>query len=316
MSEQNPLEFPKDDHTFLPNHPPHANDQECRENVTYQQAPTFDDFHGSFNHFTLPSSPYDRFDNAGTLVNYQHAFQPLEFDPQYHMHAYSGAYSSSMIAPTGFYNPPIPEQPWVDEIHPSYTPVGSENFDWTPSNARSHSWLVDIPFTNPAEQAIYANTPTTLPVYQYPPSKTTTPEGLIAQRFVSESVPRPPLQQALSTRPASVALKVRNEKFKKEITTLLCDNAVHNTHKPMRVSKTKKAENADNNVKQEACWRCKRYRKAVSYFLCSRILGLMGQVHWPGYLQRMLDGWFSSLAVRHRLQEGSDGGFCRENNAL
>lgn len=275
MSKQHSHEFPKDDHAFLLNHSPRANDDRL-ENVTYQQAPAFDNFHGSFDPFTLPSSPYDHFDNAGTLANYQNAIQPLDFDPQYHIHVYSGTHSSSMHAPTEFYNPPVSGQPWFDEINPSYTPVRSENFDWAPSDARSHGWLVDAPFTNPAEQVIYANTPTTLPVCRYPPLDTTALEASITQHFGSETIPRPPLQQALSTRPASVALKVRNEKFKTEITTLLYDNAGHNAHKPMRISKTKKTEKVDNNVKQEACWRCKRYRKAVSSSLCSHILQANG----------------------------------------
>jgi len=316
MSERHPHEFPKDEHAFLLNHPPRANNDDRPENVAYQQAPAFENLHGSLNPFTLPSSPYDNFNNAGTLVNYQHAFQPSNFDPQYHMHAYSRAHPSNMHASTGFFTSPVPEQSWIDEIHPSYIPAGGENLDWTTSAARSHGWLVDTPFTNPAEQAIYANTLTTLPIYQYPLLNTTASEASIAQRLGSETMPQPPFQQPLSTRPASVALKVRSEKFKKDITALLHDNAGHNGHKPMRISKTKKAEKVDNNVKQEACWRCKRYRKAVGSSLCSRIMRLIGQVYWPGYLQRMLNGWFSSLAVSHRLQKRSDGGFCGENNAL
>ena len=315
MSEQHPHEFPKDERAFASHHPPRANEGDRPESATYQEAPAFYDSHGSFNPFNQFSGPYDHFDNAGTLVNYQHTFQPLDVDPEYHMHTYSGAHPSSMHAPTRFYNPPIPEQPWVDEIHPSYTPIESEPFEWPP-NPRSYGWLVDTPFTNPAEQIVYANTPTTLLVDQSSPLETTASAASFTQRFVSEAIPRLPLQQAFSPRPSSVALKVRNEKFKKDITTLLHGNAGHSGHKPMRVSKTKKSEKADNNVKQEACWRCKRYRKAVSSSLCSYIPELMGQVYWPGYLQRMLNGWFSSLAVSHRLQEGSDGGFCGENNAL
>lgn len=325
MSEQDPHEFPRDERAFVSYHPSRAfvsyhpsraNDGGRPESATHQEAPTFDDFHGSFHPFNQFSGPYSHFGNAGTPVNYQHTFQPLDFDPEYHMPTYSGAQPSSMHAPTGFHNPLIPEQPWVDEIHPSYTPVGSETFEWTPTDSRSYGWVVDAPFTSPAEQVIYANTPTTLLVDQCSPLETTASAASCTQHFVSETTPRLPLQQALSTRPASVALKVRNEKFKKGITTLPHENSGHNGHKPMRVSKTKRAEKADNNGKQEACWRCKRYRKAVSSSRCSRVPELIGQVYWPGYLQRMLNGWVSSLAVSHRVQEGSDGGFCGENNAL
>jgi hypothetical protein len=274
MSDQHPHEFSKDGHAFLANQPARANDDDGHENITYQQAPTIDNFLASFNPFNLPLSSYDNYDNRGILVNYQHAFQPLGFDPHYHMQAYSGAHPSSINAPTGFYNPPVPEQPWIDEIHRSYTPVGGETFEWNPSDARSYGWHTGAPFTNPAEQVVNANTPTTHPVDQYFPLETAASEASIARRFVPETITRIPLQQVLSTRPASVALKVRNEKFKKDITTLLYDKADHNGHRAMRVSKTKKAEKPDNTMKQEACWRCKRYRKAVSpWFVVSIFFG-------------------------------------------
>jgi hypothetical protein len=271
MSEQHPYEFPKNEHAFLRNQTTRANDNDRPENVSYQQAPVFDNLHGSLHHFRLPSSSYEHFDNTGTVTSHQHAFQPLDFDPQYHMQAYSGVQPSNMHAPTAFFTPQTPGQPWIDEIHPSYTPVGGENFDWTPPNACSCGWLVDTPFSNCAEQVAYANTPAMLPVGQYPSLGTTTLEASPVQRFVSDVTPRLPMQQVFSTRPASVALKVRNEKFKKDIATLLYESSGHNGHNPMRVSKTKKAEKADNNIKQEACWRCKRYRKAVSRSLSASI---------------------------------------------
>src|SRR5271168_1262613 len=99
MSEQHPYEFPKNEHAFLRNQTTGANDNDRPENVSYQQAPVFDDLHGSLHHFRLLSSPYEHFDNTGTVTSHQQAFQPLDFDPQYHIQAYSGTQLSNMHAP-------------------------------------------------------------------------------------------------------------------------------------------------------------------------------------------------------------------------
>ncbi len=316
MSEQHPHELAKDVNAILHSQRGRANDDDRPENISHQQAPAFENFHPSFNTFTLSSNTYDYFSNAGTIVNYPYAFQPLHFDP-HHMHAYSGAHPSNIHAPAGFFTVPIPEQLWTDEIHPSYIPVGSQNFDWTPPDARSCGLLIDdTPLTNPTEQVVYANTPTTPPIEQYLSLETAASEAGVTQYFVADTIPRHPLQQPTSTRPASVAFKVRNERIKKEVSTLLYDNADHTVHKPMRISKTKKPEKVNNNVKQEACWRCKRYRKAVSFALCKHKTGLKRKVYWARHLQRMLHSWISSLALGNWLQEGSNGGLCRENNAL
>jgi hypothetical protein len=249
---------------FLPYHPPRLNADGRPEASSHPPAPTLDDFHGSFNPYDLHSGPYDHLDNTGTVVNYQHAFQPIPYSPQYQPPPFSGAYPSNMHAPTALYNPPFLEQPWMEEIHPSYTPIGVETFEWTSSDSTSYGWLVNTPIANPREQFIYEHTPTIIPVNQYSPLEGTTSNNLIGH-FGPETTPRIPLQHAILGRPASVAVKVKNEKLKKDITPLLYEKSDHASHRPLRVSKTKKAERGDNHsVKQEACWRCKRYRKAVS----------------------------------------------------
>jgi hypothetical protein len=280
MSEHQPHEFLRDRHAFLRNQPPPADD--CIEIASHQQAPAFHNFHGSFNHFTLPSSPYENFDNTSTLFTYQHASQPVNLDSQYQMHPYTGAQTSNIHTPTSFLTSAAPGQPWMDEVHSSYAPVVGENLDWTPPEAPSHGWQVDTPFTTYSEQFTYANTPTVLPISQNDSLEGTISEGELVQSFVSNITPRPPMQQAFS-KPLSIAHMFKNEQFKKDIETLLFENSGHNGHKPMRISKTKKANKtgqADNQAKQEACWRCKRYRKAVSCLPSMHNNVLNGKVHW------------------------------------
>jgi hypothetical protein len=259
-------ELPKDEHdqAFLPYHPPRSNVQDRPEAGTRLLAQSFDHFHGPYSHFGLLSGPYDHVDNAGTLVNYQHAFQPIVYDTQYQPPAFSGSYTPTMYAPTGSYNPSCLEQHWKEEIHPSYTPIGGDTFEWAASNSTSQGSLANTPLTNLGEQFVYEHTSNILPANQYYSVESNTSDDLITH-FMPETTPRIPLQHVASTRLGSTAAQVQNEKRKTDITKILYETSDHTGHRPLRVSKTKKTDKAENNnVKQEACWRCKRYRKAVS----------------------------------------------------
>lgn len=266
---------------ILPHHPTRRDDEGLQETSSFSQSPTLDDFHGSFNPFGLLSRPYDYLGNSGTLVNYQNAFQSIDYHPQHHLQEFSGAQPNSMQAPSDFLNPPVLEQAWIEEIHSSYTSISGGPLDWS-SYSRSPGGFLNTTFTGQSEQLEYENIPAMLPANQYAPSDTTVSGTLIAQ-FVPETMPKIPLKQALSTLPASVAVKVRNEKLKKDITTILYDKAEHIGYKPLRVSKTKKGEKFGNNPKQEACWRCKRYRKAVSLrslqaYSCTNKLSVLAKI--------------------------------------
>jgi hypothetical protein len=110
---------------------------------------------------------------------------------------------------------------------------------------------------------VYEHALTTLSVNQYSSLAGTASDTLISH-FVLETTHRIPVQQAVLTRLVSAVVKAKNGKLQKDIKVLLYEKSDHAGCRPLRVSKSKKAEKASNNVKQEACWRCKRYRKAVS----------------------------------------------------
>lgn len=257
--------LPDDEHAHLPYHLARPTVDGPHESVAHRLAPTLDDFHGFLSPFEPLSGPYGHLDNAGTLVNYQPAFQPTDYTPQQHLYAFAGDYNPSIHMPTGFYNSQTIEQPWVEEIHPSHTSINVSTFGWTPPDSNSYGWLVNTPFTNPGEQLGNENAVTMLPVHQYSPLDNPASDPFYAY-FVPETTPRIPQQRTEAMQPASIAIKVRNENLKKDITTLPYEKSDHTEHRPLRVSKTKRAEKGNNNIKHEACWRCKRYRKAVSSY--------------------------------------------------
>jgi hypothetical protein len=263
MSEQDLNQFPKCDHIFLYNQQALAESNDCL-NDSNPQATKLDDVQASIQRLPPVPGTNDHSDTIETPINYQNLFQPVEFYPQYHIPAYATSLTTGHYASVGFPTLSTAEQPWVDEINPMHAQIGTGNSTLTTSNTYPYSWPVDTQFAIPLDQADYTNPLIATTLTESSFLQTRALDTVVTQRLKSNAIPQPPQGQLLSTLLASEASTLRNKGSRKACSALLFDNIEYNGQKSMRVSKTKKATKIDKKVKQEACWRCKRYRKAVS----------------------------------------------------
>jgi hypothetical protein len=253
-------DFSGDEQHSFPQDAWSANNNEGVEDIE-SQTRNFDNPQDFYDQFGPVPIPYNPFDFPETLVDYQHAFPPQNFGPPSNLYTFPDTNIVNMHAPEGFITQQIPRHTWVDEFHHTYTPATNETHEWAQPGANTSGWIMDPPAQG--QYTPYEATPMN-PQPDQSSLVCAVPETYITHHFVPET-PRV-LSQYHSASGSAVVVRSKNPKVKKEFITAQYEISDPNGHRPLRISKAKKGTRMDTIVKQEACWRCKRYRKAVSLY--------------------------------------------------
>ena len=251
--------FSGDEQHSFPQNAWSANDNDGVEDIELQTR-NIDNPQEFYNQFGPVPIPYNPFDLPDTFVDYQHAFLPQSFGPP-DLGAFPNPNAVNMHAPEAFLTQQIPGHIWVEEVHHTYTPAANETYEWTQPSTNTHGWITD-----PSAQGQYTSYEAT-PMNPQPDQSSlvcAVPERYMTHQFVPET-PRV-LSQYQSASGSAVVVRSKIPKVKKEFITAQYEVSDPNGHRPLRISKAKKGTRIDTIVKQEACWRCKRYRKAVSLY--------------------------------------------------
>lgn len=271
--------FPKQEEPPVSHQQWNANAVEKLQETTFYQEQPFDIPQGTYDQYTLPPGLYNNFDYSEQYNNYNETFPGPQIDHRANYNTFPPGNAMNMQAEPEHINPPLPEYPWADEIHQSYIPATNVMYGWAPSDTEPYNWM--IPTATLTPQISYQPSPATVHMNQLTPSPVESigSDSFGERQFVPDMVPRLNLlQYPVPTPPMSVVNRTKKQMAKLEFATSPYEILDPNGQRPLRVSKSKKLK-GDSGGKQEACWRCKRYRKAVCSWSISADMRLTEQVY-------------------------------------